>query len=50
MLALAGFVAVVVIAVLLLYGVYVHHAEASPYVDDERSIVRIDVKFAGTFS
>ena len=50
MLALVGFVAVVTLALLLLYRVYIHHTNAEPYVDDDRSIVRIDVKFAGTFS
>ena len=50
MLALAGFVTVVTLALLLLYRVYVHHTNAEPYVDDERSVVAADVKFASTFS
>lgn len=50
MLALAGFVAVVTLALLLLYGVYVHHANATRSVDDERSVVRNDVNFAGALS
>jgi hypothetical protein len=50
MLALVGFVAVVTLALMLLYRVYVHHTNAAPYVDDERSIVRIDVNFASAFS
>jgi hypothetical protein len=47
MFALALFIAVVALALLLLYRVYVHHAEAAPYVDDDRSIVAHDVNFAG---
>lgn len=50
MLALAGFVAVVTLALLLLYRVYVHHTNAEPYVDDDRSVVSIDVNFASAFS
>lgn len=50
MLALVGFVAVVTLALLLLYRVYVHHTHAEPYVDDERSLVRMDVNFASAFS
>jgi hypothetical protein len=46
LLALAGFVVVVSLALLLLYRVYVHHAEATPNIDDDRSIVAVDVKFA----
>jgi hypothetical protein len=46
MLALAGFVMVVSLALLLLYGVYVHHSRTTPYVEDDRSIVAADVKFA----
>jgi hypothetical protein len=46
MLALVGFVAVVALALLLLYGVYVHHAAANPYGEEDRAIVRLDVKFA----
>jgi len=50
MLALAGFVAVVTLALLLLYRVYVHHTNAEPYVDDDRSVVSIDVNFASALS
>jgi hypothetical protein len=50
MLALVGFVAVVTLALLLLYRVYIHHTHAEPYVDDDRSIVRSDVNFASSFS
>jgi hypothetical protein len=46
MLALAGFIAVLLLSLLLLYRVYVHHTFAEPYVDDDRSIVRMDVNFA----
>ena len=46
MLALAGFVAVVVLALLLLYRVWVHHTEAEPYVDDEPAIVSLAANFA----
>lgn len=44
--ALAGFVAVLMLALLLLYRVYVHHTQAEPYVDDERSLVSAAVIFA----
>ncbi|HEU4887997.1 MAG TPA: hypothetical protein VFV49_08935 [Thermoanaerobaculia bacterium] len=50
MLALAGFVAVLTLALLLFYGVWVHHTNATRYVDDDRSVVRIDVNFASVFS
>jgi len=45
-LALAGFVAVLVLAATLLYRVYVHHINSEPYDDEETAIVRLDVKFA----
>ncbi len=50
MLALAGFVAVVTLALLLLYRVYVHHTNAEPYVEDDASVVSADVNFASAFS
>ena len=50
MLALAGFVAVVALALLLFYRVYVHHTNTEPYVDDGPSIVSIDANFASAFS
>lgn len=49
MLALAGFVVVVSLALLLLYGVYVHHNKAASYIDDDHPLVQVDVKFASTF-
>jgi hypothetical protein len=50
MLALAGFVAVVTLALLLLYRVYVHHTNAEPYVEDGPSIVSSDVNFASALA
>lgn len=50
MLALAGFVAVVTLALLLLYRVYVHHTNAEPYVEDHRSVVSAAVNFASACS
>lgn len=50
MLALAGFVAVVTLALLLLYRVYVHHTNTEPYVDDGHSVVSSEVNFARAFS
>jgi hypothetical protein len=49
-LALAGFVAVVTLALLLLYRVYVHHTDAEPYVEEDRSVVSAEAIFASTFS
>jgi hypothetical protein len=46
MLALAGFVVVVALALLLLYRVYVHHTRAEPYVEEGPAVVHLDVKFA----
>jgi hypothetical protein len=46
MLALAGFFTVVALALLLLYRVYIHHTFAEPYVDDDRTMVSLDVNFA----
>ena len=41
--ALFGFIAVIVLALTLLYRVYLHHSQAEPYVDeDEGAIVRLD--------
>jgi len=48
--ALAGFVTVLLLALLLLYRVYLHHTAAEPYVDDEPSIVSADVNFASGIS
>jgi len=39
--AMTAFVAIVALAFLLLYRVWVHHTEAGPYVDDDRSIVSL---------
>jgi hypothetical protein len=50
MLALAGFVAVVALALLLLYRVYVHHTRAEPYAEDGPSMVHLDVKIACVWS
>jgi hypothetical protein len=50
MLALAGFVAVVALALLLLYRVYVHHTRAEPYVEEGPAIVKLDVKIACAWS
>ncbi|MFL6245776.1 MAG: hypothetical protein ACJ74H_07105 [Thermoanaerobaculia bacterium] len=50
MLALAGFVAVVTLALLLLYRVYIHHRTAEPYVHDDQSVVSIDVNFASAYA
>ncbi|HEX8251637.1 MAG TPA: hypothetical protein VF846_00705 [Thermoanaerobaculia bacterium] len=41
-LALAGFILVIALAVTLLYRVYIHHTEAEPYSDEESSIVGLD--------
>ncbi len=48
--ALAGFVVVLIVALLLLYRVYIHHTRAAPYVDDDRPMVRMDVNFSGVSS
>lgn len=47
MLALAGFVVVVALVLLLFYRVYIHHMDAEPYVDDDRAIVLYEAKFTG---
>ena len=44
MLALAGFLVVVALALLLLYRVFVHHTRAEPYVDEGPAVVQLDVK------
>lgn len=44
LLALAGFVAVIVLAVALLYRVYIHHTEAAPYADEESAVVQLESK------
>jgi hypothetical protein len=46
MLALAGFLVIVALALMLFYRVYIHHTRAEPYVDDGPAVVRLDVKFA----
>jgi hypothetical protein len=41
--ALFGFVAVIVLALTLLYRVYIHHTQAEPYVEEDAgAIVRMD--------
>jgi hypothetical protein len=50
MLALAGFLVIVALALMLFYRVYVHHTRAEPYVEEGPAIVRLDVKFAHVFS
>ena len=50
MLALAGFLVVVALALMLLYRVYIHHTRAEPYVDEGPAIVHFDVKFAPGWS
>jgi hypothetical protein len=44
LLALFGFIAVIVLAVTLLYRVYVHHVESEPYDDEETTVVRLESK------
>jgi hypothetical protein len=44
LLALTGFVVLVVLALALFYRVYLHHTNATPYIDDDRAIVRLGVK------
>ena len=39
--SLAAFVTIIAAALLLLYRVYLHHAQAEPYVDDDRAVVRL---------
>ena len=43
LLALAGFIVVLLLAATLLYRVYLHHVQAEPY-DDESAVVRMDSK------
>jgi hypothetical protein len=50
MLALAGFLVVVALAVMLLYRVYVHHTRVEPYVGEGASVVHFDVKIAPGWS
>ena len=50
MLALAGFLVIVALALMLFYRVYVHHTRAEPYSDGVPAIVRLDVKFARVIS
>lgn len=40
--ALVGFFAVIALAVMLLYRVYVHHTQSEPYDTDEGAVVRLD--------
>jgi hypothetical protein len=42
--ALAGFFALIALALMLLWRVYVHHVEAVPYEQDEPVTVRMDVR------
>ena len=44
LLALLGFIAVIVLAVTLLYRVYIHHIQAEPYEDEESTVVRLEGK------
>jgi hypothetical protein len=44
LLALAGFIVVVALALMLFYRVYLHHTNATPYIDDDRAMVRLGVK------
>ena len=44
LLALLGFVAVIVLAVTLLYRVYIHHVQSEPYDEEEGAVVQIDSK------
>lgn len=45
--ALIGLVAVIGLALTLLYRVYLHHSQAEPYVDDDESaVVRLDARAA----
>jgi len=46
MLALAGFLVIVALALMLFYRVYVHHTRAEPYVGGGPTVVRLDVNFA----
>ena len=39
--ALLGFVVVLALAATLLYRVYVHHNESSPYAEDEPAVVSL---------
>ncbi|HYH08586.1 MAG TPA: hypothetical protein VEK11_16135 [Thermoanaerobaculia bacterium] len=41
--ALAGFFAVLALALMLLYRVYMHHRAAEPYDEDEGAVVRVDI-------
>jgi hypothetical protein len=43
-LALLGFVAVIVLAVTLLYRVYMHHVQSEPYDEEEGAVVQVDSK------
>ena len=45
--AFFAFFAVVALAAMLLYRVYMHHERSEPLVDDEGMVVRLDVRAAG---
>jgi hypothetical protein len=49
-LALVGFLFVVALALMLFYGMYVHHTRVEPYTEGGPAVVRLDVKFARDFS
>jgi nitrogen fixation-related uncharacterized protein len=44
LLALLGFVAVIMLAVALLYRVYMHHVQSEPYDDEEGAVVQVESK------
>ena len=44
LLALLGFVAVIVLAVALLYRVYMHHIQSEPYDEEEGAVVQVNSK------
>jgi hypothetical protein len=46
--ALAGFVAVVALALVLLYRVWLHHRDAEPYVEEAPAVV--DASISAKFS
>jgi hypothetical protein len=50
MFALAGFLVVVALALMLLYRVYIHHTRAEPYVEDGPAVVHFDVNFTQGWS
>jgi hypothetical protein len=48
--ALLGFIAVLALALTLLYRVYIHHTQAEPYQDDEGTVVRAEVNVANVIA